>query len=136
MNRFKLRMFYIPFILVLLVASCGKSTKNNPSLGEKLSKVSNEMNKHLPRMVNRDMRTESTVGYDNKFMYVNTMVNARRAQFDLEDFHTNQQRRMKNVLCSSKSMALFIEYGVEVIYAYYDKDGLQIGEISFNMGEC
>lgn len=122
----------------------GKSTVQSFSEGKKegafeevLTKTANQMNGRLPMMVDKETRLDTTVGGPGKkFTYLYTFVNYSSQEISSQKLNSSLSQNIRNGACSAKEMEVFFKNDVQVTYKYRGKDGLIIGDIIVNPGDC
>lgn len=101
-----------------------------------LVKISDQINKGLPIMVNLETRLDSTVGADKQFRYNYTMVNYASGELDVNHFIHTTQPKLITAACTNKDMKEFMDNGVPIIYAYYSSDGKHFTDITVQPSQC
>jgi hypothetical protein len=122
----------------------GKSTVQNYSEGKKegafeevLTKTASQINGRLPVMVDKETRLDSTVGGPGKkFTYLCTLVNFSAQEISWQHFSSTLSPNIRNSVCSSKEMEVFVKNGVQVVYNYRGKNGVIVGDIVVNPSDC
>ncbi len=138
----------IGVVLVIVFAGgvgqiVGKSTterffdgKNESQLNSVLMHAASELNKNLPMMVDSETRLDSTVGINKQFRYNYTMINFLESEIDVPAFKEAMSPYVRNGVCTTEEMKVFVTNDVPVTYAYFDKDGKQFAIITIQPTEC
>jgi hypothetical protein len=94
-------------------------------MNKALVKVSSDINRTLPMMLEKDTRLDTTIpGPGKRFTYVNTIVNYELAQIDTVKM---RQALTPNIIANyktQKDMESFRKDGVMLCYRYKDKNGV------------
>ncbi len=134
--------------LVLLFAGnfgklVGKKSVDNFVVGmkkgiieEMLLKTSDEMNKTLPRMLDKDTRVDSTFLIGNQINYRYTLVNFAANEIDPLAFKTEFEPILVNNACTVHNMSILLKQDVSFKYNIFGKNGKQVTTITVNSGMC
>ena len=116
----------------------GKQITNDTKLSdEHLPKLASELNKQLPMVVDRETRLDSTLGGPGKRLtYLYTATNYNASQINVSEFTKQMSPQLRNGVCSSSDMNIFVRSGVTIIYSYRAKDGRHFAKIEVNPSEC
>jgi len=101
-----------------------------------LQAASNKINSSLPMNIDAETRLDSSVGVDSQMRFNFTMLNYSAKQLDVDAFKQTVTQRMFDNVCGTDKMAVFLEKGISVTYAYSGNDGELFHEISIQPGEC
>ena len=113
--------------------------KEESALESALMQAVNEINQHLPTMVNANTRLDSvaaTISGNKQFRYKYTLTNFPASKVDIETLTEAEEPRLINSVCTTREMKVFIENGVRVTYAYYGKNGKLITTITVYPYQC
>lgn len=103
---------------------------------EFLSKVSNEMNKSLPMMIDKETKCVSTYAFDKEIGYAYELVNKSSSEIDKSNFLNISTPKLKNFVCTTPHMQKFLNNGVSIGYIYYGNDSGFIGKITITPSQC
>jgi len=111
--------------------------KENISIEQYLLNASNEINKDLPRMLDNNIRLDTTfAGPGREFTYYFSLMSHNSSEIDQVNFYKEMTRQLRTTACSDKNMALYISNGVTFIFKYRGKDGLFFAEIPIKPKDC
>ncbi len=111
--------------------------KDEKGLSNKiLMQISSEINKNTPMMVDKDTRLDNTIGINNKITYMYTLINVEKDELDIDALNNEFSVQLKNKVCSSKDLEIFLKDGVTLVYSYSDKNGLSIKKFNIKPAEC
>ncbi|MCF8713704.1 zinc ribbon domain-containing protein [Joostella atrarenae] len=92
---------------------------------EVLVKVSNEINKTCPFMVDQDTRLDNSVVLPNNTLQYNyTLVNLEKSELNIDEFKSNIEPNIINSVKTNPDMADFRKNEVTLKYDYKDKKGV------------
>ncbi len=115
----------------------GMSAGHRMTVDEALSKTVYQINNKLPMSVDRDTRWDSTqAGPGRAFTYHYTIVTARAADVDTMGFYQAMSSHLRNSVCSSQDMQVFLKNGVTVSYSYRGSDGRHISKVVIKPRDC
>lgn len=117
-------------------AATGVAQSNENPIEGQLLKASGEINKNLPMMVDSETRLDSTMGMNNTLRYNYTLVNRTADSISGQVLKAALETKLTNNVCSSDDMRIFVSNGVTVQYAYFGKEGTQIGVITIPPSKC
>lgn len=107
------------------------------AIQEALRQASNKINGGLPMMVDKETRLESTVpGPGKKWTYLYTITSATSSDISQIELQDALAVVIRNGVCTSEDMAVFVKNGVQIIYRYRGSDGGIIGDIVVNPQDC
>jgi hypothetical protein len=102
-----------------------------PEFDKVLVQASNELNKNLPMVLDKDTRLDTTIpGPGNRFTYFYTMLNYTVEQLDTNKLRSILTPNLINNYKTNKSMDEFRENNVELHYFYRDKNGKSVFDIA------
>ncbi|MHA2938944.1 hypothetical protein ACXJY6_11710 [Vibrio sp. RC27] len=113
-----------------------KEEKQSTATHTYLNKVSEEINKSLPLMLDSNVRLEKVTNVDNTLVYKITIVDVEVEQVDKKKLHELMSKKLSQGYCFSDDMKLFREQKIPLIYSYFDKVGEQILYIALNTDIC
>ncbi|WP_020469707.1 hypothetical protein [Zavarzinella formosa] len=105
-----------------------------PSLEEELVRAAEEINRHLPMMVDKDTRADSMgVLPSRRIVYNFTLVDFKReAGFDAEAFAAAARPELQNMYRTNPKYAYFRDKGVRITFRYSDDNGVFLTEIGID----
>ena len=131
-------LYVILFVLPILIF--GQTEQEwKELLNQKLSKVSNEMNKTCPMVIDECTTMMSTYGGMGMIMYnINFDTNclARLDMSSVSEWEIYQTISMKNSFCTDPTFQIFKDFGVNMIWKYWDVDGSFLTKIEFTVNDC
>ncbi|TAL63077.1 MAG: hypothetical protein EPN88_12700 [Bacteroidetes bacterium] len=123
----------ILFLLVVLILYIQNA--NAVSFAD-LSKVANDFNKTLPRMLNSETQCVSVAALENTLLYKYVLVNYRSSQITAQYIQKLVANDTRNGVCSNPSTRKLLKAGVAMVYSYYSADGFYITEIPVHETDC
>ena len=142
MNNFSKAIGSAAMILTLLAAAgCSRRPSDgvlsDSELDKALRQTSDELKPRLPMMVDDATRWESTKpGPGRKWTYVYTLVTASSADVTEQQIQDALGEKIRNSVCSTKEMKVFVRNKVQVVYHYNGNDGVDIGEVVVDTRQC
>lgn len=136
---------FVLLILIIILSSefffkrmhYGKvSAKDAELVNKKLLAISNQTNKNLPVMIDRDTRLDSTSAIEDGFVYSYTIMNYSSEDINSEELSSNIRPQLFNRICTNSSMKVFRDLKAKIVYKYYDKTGNYITDISVDTKKC
>ncbi|MDB5763196.1 MAG: hypothetical protein JWQ21_2191 [Herminiimonas sp.] len=113
------------------------SMGHDRSIDEALVKVSTQMNRKMPMIIDQDTRLDRVSAEPgHHFTYHYTLLSMRSKDVNTADFQKMIRPQLKRKLCESIEMQNFLKSGVTVSYLYKDSDGHAIGGVEFAPSEC
>jgi hypothetical protein len=138
----KNKKFYTGLLLLVLGLAIGLLTSkyvfNNlgcykSSFDRDLVEAANEINQHLPMMIDSETRIDSTIALPGKtFQYFYTLVNYSKDQLDAGDFEKRLRPLILNSIKTNTDMENFRKNKVTLVYLYRDKDGNEFLKLTFS----
>lgn len=98
--------------------------------------IAAQINKALPKKVDRETELRSVEGRDGELRYNYVKINASSDQFDNNQFVEETSPKALEVACNSPDLHVFLEHGVSARYSFHGKDLKPIGEIVVTPGQC
>ncbi len=127
-------------LLVLPILIFGQTEQElKEQLNQKLSEVSNEMNKTCPMVIDECTTMMSTYGGMGMIMYnINFDTNCltRLDMSSVSEWEIYQTISMKNSFCTDPTFQIFKDFGVKMIWKYWDVDGSFLTKIEFTVDDC
>ena len=96
-----------------------------------LVKMSNEINKKCPFMVDSETRLDNTGAYRKNFYYYYTLINYNIGDVDVKYLIYNVKPTLLNRIKTNPDMKFLREHKVTFIYNYRDKSGITIISFKF-----
>jgi len=138
----RILLILVALIIALLAPMCERSRGlgcQSPLIGssgngidKQLSGASNEINKHCPMTVDKEIRLENTVVLPGKeFQYNYTLVNHSKGHLNINQIKEQLRPRILNSIVSDESFKSFREKKVTIIYSYSDKKGVFLFSLEF-----
>ena len=122
------------FIIIVGAGSrfvCSRYFDRGGQLNEALRNTAEETNKSLPVMIDDDTRIDSLSSGENFLQYNYTMVKYSQGEIETERIKSDLRPKILNQIRTNKSMQIFRENGVRLIYSYKDKNGLPVFSLEF-----
>lgn len=123
-------------IAALAISGCASTGNGDPNDPLNLAAETSGFNATLPVMVDADTRLDSTWGYGDALRYNYTLVNHTLADLNVKLFNETMGPVIKNSVCSSPDMEVFIDNGVTVSYIYRDSEGREAGRFVVTPADC
>jgi len=119
--------FIVSFVVAFLVASYFLS-KNEPPVNETLVKISKEMNRSMPKMMDAETRLDSTSVGDNKLNYHYTLINVDKdsTYLNFEEVKSEMKEKAQNNLDTNPVMKEYRENDIALQYIFKDKNNNNI----------
>ncbi|MDR2652119.1 MAG: zinc-ribbon domain-containing protein [Prevotellaceae bacterium] len=106
---------------------------NTPAINKELLRMSNEMNKMCPVMIDRDTRLDNTITMPNNvFQYNYTLINMNKDDIDTLALKNIAEPNIVNSLKNSPDMQYQRDHDVTLNYSYKDKNGFYLFMISIS----
>ena len=141
MSSKKKRLSFI--IAALVVASAvwsvlPRSRQNdNPRSLESLSRVAAELNRSVPVMIDKETELLTTAGAEAMLMYNYRLVRYSLSQLDPNQFATRIKPGVTRNACNrAETREEFLNKGISLRYAYFDKDKQHIATIDVSPTDC
>ena len=124
---------YLGFMLLTLI-----SCNNVNSLHKELIKMSNDLNKDCPWVIDEYTTLSSTVVVNKSFMYIYKVKYGLFEEFGItkSDWKKNQNTIIKNIYCTDPDMLWFKSNNIPVTWSYEYLDGSHIGKITIHSDDC
>ena len=110
--------------------------KREAELNSVLMRAASELNKNLPMMIDSETRFDSSVGINKQFRYNYTLINYAAEDLDPSAIQSTMEPKLKNTVCTTKEMEVFVKNNVPVTYAYHGKNGTQVAVITVQPSAC
>lgn len=124
-------------MLLVTLTGCSLEQYADAQFQADLVKASNETNKTLPMMIDKDTRLDSTIaGPGKEWTYMYTLVATDVKGVTNARLNEVMGDKIRNSVCTMKEMELFVKNKVVMKYKYRDNDGNYIGEVVVNAGDC
>lgn len=102
-----------------------------------LSQEANDLNKNLPRMVNRELMLASVIPLDDALVYQYVLVNIPSRSVNSRQFILSTKHKLTNSTCSEPSVRTFLlDYDVSIHHSYRGNDDIHIGEVVISPADC
>ena len=127
-------------LLCLPILTFGQTERElKEQLNQTLRDVSNEMNKTCPMIIDECTTCTSTYGGMGMIMYsmnFDTNCLTRLGLSSVSEWEIYQTISMKNTFCTDPSFQIFKDFGVKMIWRYYDLDGSFVTKIELTVDDC
>ncbi len=100
------------------------SSFTQPSFDKMMVKISNDMNKNCPYMVDKETRLDNTAAVGNTIAYNYTLINMGINDIDLASIKNYMEQTLVNNTKTNPDMKVFRENNATIDYNYKDKDGV------------
>lgn len=100
------------------------SSFTQPSFDKMMVKISNDMNKNCPYMVDKETRLDNTAAVGNTIAYNYTLINMGINEIDLASIKNYMEQTLVNNTKTNPDMKVFRENNATIDYNYKDKDGV------------
>lgn len=100
------------------------SSFTQPSFDKMMVKISNDMNKNCPYMVDKETRLDNTIAVGNTIAYNYTLINMGINDIDLASIKNYMEQTLVNNTKTNPDMKVFRENNATIDYNYKDKDGV------------
>ena len=129
--------FALAAALLVTMTGCNLQEYADKKFEADLVKASNETNKTLPMMIDKDTRLDSTIaGPGKEWTYMYTLVAPDVKGVTNARLNEVMGDKIRNSICTMKEMELFVKNKVVMKYKYRDNDGNYIGEVVVKAGDC
>ncbi len=109
--------------------------RNLVALEEGQALAAKQLRSQLPMKVDEATTLQSVISMGPALAY-HYVIDANKADLDIESFKELMQVQLKANTCEHEGMAETIKYGGEYIYMYMSADNLRLGEFKFGKKEC
>lgn len=107
------------------------------TVDEALVKVSSQINKKMPILVDNETRLDRVSAEPGpQFIYHYTLLSVSSKDVNSEEFYKLAKPQLKSRLCGNTEMQSFLKSGVSISYMYRGSDGRAIGGVKFAPSEC
>lgn len=121
----------------LIGSAVGKAAGSSMSIEEALVRASDYANKQLPRTEDVDTRWDSTsAGPGRRFTYHYTFTRYRAADLDTGYVFREMTSILRNHVCSTDEMQVFLRNNVTIEYSYRGKDGGFVTSVKVVPRDC
>ena len=98
-----------------------------------LGKITDEVNKTCPKMIDKETRLDNTIALSNRTIQYNyTMVNLEKESIDIDYFEQNLKPVILNEVKTNPGLKKFRDNEVSMSYYYKDKNGKFLIMLKFN----
>lgn len=136
-KRGKVLTIIVSIILLALAVLIGKSiiTKvfntSDENIQAQLLKMTNEINKRCPFMMDSETRLDKTGTYRNSIYYYCTLINYSIGEVDVKYLIYKVKPALLNRIKTNPDMKFMRDNKVTFIYNYRDKSGIHIVSFKF-----
>ena len=134
----KVTAFIVTLLVIVLAGSIGKFTLDDlfgPSdtdIKAQLLKMSNEINKKCPYMLDSETQLNDTGAYRKTFYYYCTLIKYGISEVDAKYLIYKLKPALLSGIKTNPDMKYFREHKVTIIYYYRDKSGNHIVSFRFS----
>lgn len=98
-----------------------------------MGKLSNEINKTCPKMIDKETRLDNSVALSNRTIQYNyTLLNLEKESIDVDYLEQNFKPILLNEVKTNPAIKKFRENKVTMSYYYKDKNGKFLFKLKFN----
>ena len=146
----------VGFVLVLLVISvfpkiiggvagehlakeelAKEEAASRASFQAKLDEVSRALNAHLPKMVDENIRMDTTrTGPEPSLSYIHSFPNKSSRNLDVASIREELTQRAKSTVCGSSEALTMLQGGITIHFVYNANDGVELARSSFGPADC
>jgi len=130
-------------LMLMLISSINQATAGQlfgdptkEEIAKSLQKVTDTVNKTLPKMIDSSTRLDHMTGENNAFNYQYTMVKHSLAEINIEAFSTSMRPKLLKNLCTNSTTEFARKYNLPMVYTYFGKNGKKITTIKVAPNEC
>ena len=140
MSSKKKRLSFIiaAFLALAVWWALPRSHQNdNPRSLESLSRVAAELNRSVPVMIDKETELLTTAGAEAMLIYNYRLVRYSLSQLDPNQFATRIKPGLTRNACNrAETREEFLNKGITLRYAYFDKDKQHIATIDVSPSDC
>ena len=112
-------------------------SREDPRSQEHLNRVAAEINRSVPVMIDQETELLPVVGAPGMLIYNYRLVSYSAKQLDAVRFAAGAKQRVTEGACNRpETRDAFLEKGVTLRYAYYDKDKQPIAAVDVTPADC
>jgi hypothetical protein len=112
------------------------STKNRNHLYQELLERSGQLNRDLPKLLDRQTRFEQAEVSNYGMRFVYSLVGVDRYQHDVESVREQLEPAMRSAFCSSDSLRYYRENADFLEIRYLDRNEAKLFELRFTADDC
>jgi hypothetical protein len=102
-----------------------------------LTRLSNEMNRKMPMLVDKETELFSTLGLQEVFVYNYRFVNVNVNQVNTDKLMSTLREQVQGAAClTPQTRDAFLKKGVTLRYTYYDSKKTYIGSLDVRPTDC
>lgn len=101
-----------------------------------LSKIANDINSTLPRMVDSDTKLMTVNDAPNELQYKYVFVKYSSLDISAKSLQQIWAKDIRAGICSTPDTRDLLKMGIKIIYSYYGSDNKHITEISIRESDC
>ena len=107
------------------------------SFQAKLDEVSRGLNAHLPKMVDKDTRLDTTrTGPEPSLSYIHSFPKKSSKKLDFASLREVLTQNAKSKVCGSSEALTMLKGGITIHFIYNTNDGIEIARSSFGAADC
>ena len=136
-NALKIIAIIVSIIVIALAGIFSESVVNyifgtsDDYIESQLVKMSNEINKKCPFMVDSETRLDNTGTYRKNFYYYYALINYDISEVDVKDLIYKVKPALLDSIKTNPDMKFLREHKITFIYNYRDKSGITIISFKF-----
>jgi len=126
----------LPIMATMPLLCDAQQTESQRFLSNLLTRAVAQINATTPQILDNETRLEYAATYKNVIIYNNTMMNYSAENVELAVFEEFIEKKVIEPLCVNKSLAIFIDLKVIMVYRYHGKYGRFVSEFIKDMSTC
>ena len=132
------KLLFIIFLFITVNLSAVETEEDKRFLERELGNVAMELNKKVPKMVDKITRLEKVVAFRNEVAYQYSIITYSKADFTgkLEGLFDGIKVNYKNKICEEKSGYFLLEKGAVFKYTFNDKNGDFLSSFQISIKDC
>src|SRR5690242_339839 len=113
------------------------ATKEDPRSVEYLKKITAEINRSVPMMIDKETELMPAEGAPGILIYNYRLVSYSKSQIDPAKLTASAKQRVTQAACNQpETRDDLLKKGVALRYAYYDKDKRPIASVDVTPADC
>jgi hypothetical protein len=102
----------------------------------KISKIANDINSTLPRMVDSETKAMTVTAAPNELQYKYVFVNYSSRDIGAQSLQQIWAKDIRTGICSTPDTRDLLKMGIQVTCVYYGSDNKYITEITIREADC
>ena len=129
-------LVFIAWVVWWALPRSHQKVENPPSL-ESLKRVAAELNRSVPVMIDKETELLTVASAEAMLVYNYRLVGYSLSQFDPSQFGTKIKPGVTGNACNrAETREEFLNQGITLRYAYFDKDKQHIATIDVTSADC